>query len=66
MARERKEASSTKRLFRNPSGQEHLFEKCLEEEMEAEKNAPVECLGMTFENDETHNRVSRREFRVGG
>jgi len=47
MARERKEASSTKRLFRNPSGQEHLFEKCLEEEMEAEKNAPVECLGMT-------------------
>ena len=26
----------------------------------------VECLGLTFEDDEAHNRVSRRELRVGG
>jgi len=42
----------TKRLFRDPFGQEHMFEKSLEEELEAKKNAPVECLGMTFSNDE--------------
>jgi hypothetical protein len=47
----------TKRLFRDPSGQEHMFEKSLEEELEARKNAPVECLGMTFPNDE-----KRREY----
>ena len=31
-----------------------------------ETGGPVECLGMTFENNEAHNRVSRRELRVGG
>lgn len=49
--------SPTKRLFRDPSGQEHMFEKSLEEELEAKKNAPVECLGTTFPNDE-----KRREY----
>ena len=34
-----------------------MFEKSLEEELEAKKNAPVECLGMTFPNDE-----KRREY----
>jgi DNA modification methylase len=51
MARKQKKAAPTKRLFRDPSGQEHMFEKSLEEELEAKKNAPVECLGMTFPND---------------
>ncbi|MBN2034578.1 MAG: hypothetical protein JW836_14995 [Deltaproteobacteria bacterium] len=34
-----------------------MFEKSLEEELEAKKNAPVECLGMSFPNDE-----KRREY----
>ncbi len=42
----------TRRLFRNTSGQDELFEKSYEEELEARRGQPVECLGMTFENDE--------------
>ena len=42
----------TRRLFRDPSGQNELFEKSYEEEREAQRGAPVECLGETFENDE--------------
>lgn len=57
MTRKRRKESSTKLLFRDPSGQEHLFEKSLEEELEAKANAAVKCLGMTFENDE-----ARREY----
>jgi len=34
-----------------------LFEKSYEEKIRAEKNKPVECLGMTFPNDE-----ERRKF----
>jgi DNA modification methylase len=57
MPRNQKKVTPTKRLFRDLSGQEHMFEKSLEEELEAKKNAPVECLGMTFPNDE-----KRREY----
>ncbi|MDL1980395.1 MAG: hypothetical protein LWX02_02760 [Deltaproteobacteria bacterium] len=31
-----------------------MFEKSYEERFQEEKNKPVECLGMTFENDEKH------------
>ena len=47
----------TRRLFRNASGQDELFEKSYEEELEAGRGQPVECLGITFENDE-----KRREY----
>ena len=47
----------TRRLFRDISGQDDLFEKSHEEELETRRNKPVECLGMTFENDE-----KRREY----
>ena len=47
----------TKRLFRNTSGQDELFDKSYEEELEARRDQPVECLGMRFENDE-----KRREY----
>ena len=40
------------RLFRHPSGQDELFDKSYEEELEARRSKPVECLGLTFENDE--------------
>ena len=42
----------TGRLFRSASGQDHLFEKSYEEELEVRRGQQVECLGMTFENDE--------------
>ena len=42
----------TRRLFRNVSGQDELFEKSYEEELEAQHDQPVKCLGMTFKNDE--------------
>lgn len=57
MAPERKKETGTRRLFLDPSGQRDLFEKSLEEELEAKANSPVECLGMTFENDK-----KRREY----
>ena len=34
-----------------------MFEKSYEERLQKEKNKPVECLGMIFENDE-----KRREY----
>ena len=42
----------TKQLFRNISGQDEMFEKSYEEELEARRGRPVTCLGMTFESDE--------------
>jgi DNA modification methylase/predicted RNA-binding Zn-ribbon protein involved in translation (DUF1610 family) len=60
MARKRLTNPNTKRLFRDPSGQRDMFEKSLEEELEAKRRAPIECMGMTFENDE-----KRREYFLG-
>lgn len=40
----------SERLFAAP--QRDMFDKSYEERLQAEKNQPVECLGMTFENDE--------------
>jgi hypothetical protein len=42
----------TGRLFRSASGQDQLFEKSYQEEMEARRALAVECLGLTFENDD--------------
>ena len=57
MASKRRKVIPTKHLFRDPSGQGEFFEKSLEEKLEAKANTPVECLGMTFENDD-----KRREY----
>ncbi len=46
----------TRRLFRNASGQDELFEKSYEEELETRRGQSVECLGMTFENDEKRRK----------
>ena len=42
----------TGQLFRSMSGQDELFEKSYEEELETRRGQSVECLGMTFESDE--------------
>lgn len=47
----------TGQLFRSLSGQDELFEKSYEEELEAQRGQTVECLGMTFESDE-----ARRDY----
>ena len=47
-----KSGKNTHRLFRDPTGQADMFDKSLEEELEAKRNQPVECLGMTFPNDD--------------
>ena len=56
----RKMNGQTGRLFRNASGQEELFEKSYEEELEAQRARSVECFGMTFESD-----GARREHFLG-
>ena len=48
--------SSARHLFRDPSGQKHMYEKSLQEELEQEANQRVECLGQTFPSD-----VARRQ-----
>ena len=49
----------TKRLFRNPTGQDEMFDKSYEEEIET-----VECLGRTFENDEARREYFLQELRA--
>lgn len=43
--------NATQRMFRDPSGQEHMFDKSLQEEIEAQAQQSVECLGVKFPND---------------
>jgi len=48
----------TRKMFRPAQGE--MFEKLYEEVLEERRNQKVECLGMTFDNDD-----ARREyFRV--
>ncbi len=46
--------SLTQRLF--PDAQGHLFEKSYQEQIEEERNRRVECLGLTFANDEERRK----------
>ena len=57
MAREKVDRQ-TKRLLK--SEQVDMFEKSYKEELEAKRNKKVECLGMTFKNDD-----ARREHFLG-
>jgi len=55
MAKRKQTSRPSERLFADD--QIDMFEKSYEERLQEEKNKPVECLGMTFENDE-----KRREY----
>ncbi len=55
----------TNRLFRNTSGQDELFEKSYAEELEAQRGQPVECLGLTFENEDTRRTHFSGKLREG-
>jgi len=50
-----KAARPSEKLFPDANG--NLFEKSYQEQIEAERAQPVECLGMTFENDD-----ARRDY----
>ena len=56
MAR-RKKASLGRRLFRDPSDQTDMFDKSVEEELDAKEKVTVECLGMIFDSED-----ERREY----
>ena len=53
------------RLFRHPSGQDELFDKSYEEELEARRGEPVECLGLAFEKDEARRSHFLGSLREG-
>ena len=53
------------RLFCHPSGQDELFDKSHEEELDARRGEPVECLGLTFENDEARRSHFLGRLREG-
>lgn len=59
MAR-KNDSDATKNMFRDPSGQQDFVEQSYEEEIEAKRNQPVDCLGMTFPNG-----AARREHFLG-
>ena len=52
MVRKRKTDAIIKDLFKDPSGQNELFDKSYQQEVEEKTRRQVECLGMTFESDE--------------
>ena len=65
MARKRPETSASARLFRHPSGQDELFDKSYEEVLDARRGEPLECLGLTFENDEARRSHFLGRLRQG-
>ncbi len=50
-------------MFVDADGQLKMFDKSLEQEMEEEKNKPVECLGLTFPNDEDRRKYFLEKLR---
>jgi len=61
MARRKRSPRSSGKLFPEPQGD--LFEKSYEEKLQADKNKPVECLGMTFPNDEERRKYFLEKLR---
>ena len=53
------------RLFRHPSGQDELLDKSHEEQLEARRGESVECLGLTFQNDEARRSHFLGRLREG-
>lgn len=68
MGRGKTAETETKRLF--PDSQGHLFEKSYQEELDEQVNLSVECLGMTFPNDEERRKhflnILREKLRDPG
>ena len=56
MAKRRSKDTVTERMFPDPTGQSHMFEKSLQEKIEAQSRQAVECLGQTFPNEEARRK----------
>jgi len=61
VAKARRPVSQSERLFADK--QKDLFEKSYEEKLQSEKNKPVECLGMIFQNDEERRKYFLEKLR---
>jgi len=61
MSKRKQPGRPADRLF--AEDQPDFFEKSFEEKLEAEKNKPVECLGMTFPNDEERRKYFLEKLR---
>ncbi len=61
MARKKVPTRPAEKLF--PDEQKDLFEKSYEEKLQAEKSNAVECLGMTFPNDEERRKHFLEKLR---
>jgi len=61
MARRKPTSKPAERLF--AENQKDLFEKSYEEQLKEDKNRPVECLGMTFPNDEERRKHFLEKLR---
>ena len=55
----------TGRLFRKTTGRDALFEKTYEEDLDARHSQPVECLGLTFENEDERRAYFSLKLREG-
>ena len=53
----------TGQLFRSISGQEEMFEKSYEEELETRRSQSVKCLGMTFESDSARRKYFLEQLK---
>src|SRR3989304_10324006 len=63
MADRKKIGPYSKQLFIDPSGQDDMFDKSYEQELEEKQCRKVECLGMTFENDEARQKYFLEKLR---
>ena len=61
MARHKQKLRPSEKLFAD--AQKDLFEKSYQERLEAEKNKPVECLGITFQNDDERRQYFLEKLR---
>ena len=53
---------STKRLSQAQENQDEMFKKSVEQELEESRTTKVECLGMTFDNDEERYNYFREKL----
>ena len=53
MTKKKSTRPADQRMCKDGRRQMDMFEKSLEEELEAKKQEPVTCLGIEFENDQT-------------
>ena len=62
MAKRKQTSRPAEMLFAD--NQRDMFEKSYKEQLKEDKNRPVECLGLTFENDEKRReKLKDPEFR---